>query len=89
MENEVLKEENKIKKSNMKKILLALILSMSAVATMCLTSCSPNVDENDDCVVYVTRNGTHYHSSKQCAGKNSYAISCSKIGNRKPCKKCM
>lgn len=72
----------------MKKILLVLILSMIAIVAVCLTSCSPNVDD-DDCIVYVTQNGTCYHSKQSCAGKNSYAIGCSKVGSRRPCKKCM
>ena len=70
----------------MKKILVALMLCM--VSIMSFTSCSSNVDDND-CVVYVTQKGACYHSKASCAGKNSYAISCSKVGNRKPCKKCM
>lgn len=75
----------------MKKVLVVLMLCIISITMIHLTSCisgSGDIDNNDE-TVYVTPNGKAYHSSRACAGKNSYAIKRSKVGNRKPCKKCM
>ena len=70
----------------MKKIFIALILCIVSISGF--VSCT-DYDNDTECVVFVTKNGKCYHSSASCAGKNSYSISCSNVGNRRPCKKCM